>query len=158
MKYYITKQEESGKVVIIDEAEEVLCTSDELYDSVYYEPKTGITWARIKDKYQDILDKKILNTQFFKKAEMGETIEIKKVMRTGEPHTNNNYQPRKKSSLDDIDTSLLSKDEIVLLNKLKGKLSRAEEIEKLTKQIEKTKAQLNDLQNKLVELEAQNND
>ena len=153
MKYYIKKI--NGKVVIIDETGEILCTSDELIDSTFYEPKTGITWARIKKEYQETLDKKILNSQFIQKAEMGEIIEIKKVMRTGEPH-NTSYQPYKKSSLDNIDTSLLSDDEIALLNKLKNKLSNAEKIEKINKQIEKVKAQLIDLQNQLAELEAQN--
>ena len=40
--------------------------------------------------------------------------------------------------------------------KLKNKLSNAEKVASLNKQIEKVKAQLNELENQLAELEAQN--
>ena len=152
MKYYIKKVNE--KVEVVDENGEVL---NDFITKESLENSTGKLWGFINEKYQNIVNKKIIDMVFFEIAKDG-PVEIKNRMVV--PKEYKTETPRisrsKKSSLDDIDTSLLDDDEIALLNKLKNKLSNAEKVASLNKQIEKVKSQLNELENQLAELEAQN--
>ena len=152
MKYYIKKVNE--KVEVVDENGEIL---NDFISKESFENSTGKLWGVINEKYQNIVNKKIIDMVFFEIAK-DSPVEIKSRMTVPKEYrTETSIISRsKKSSLDDIDTSLLDDDEIALLNKLKNKLSNAEKIEKINKQIEKVKAQLIDLQNQLAELEAQN--
>ena len=157
MKYYIVENKETGNIEIVDELGGLLDNLDNFIVKKSLENSTGKLWGVINEKYQNIVNKKIIDMAFFEIAKDG-PVEIKNRMVT--PKDYKMDTPRisrsKKSSLDDIDTSLLDDDEIALLNKLRNKLSKAEKIEKINKQIEKLKTQLNDLQNQLAELEAQN--
>lgn len=157
MKYYIKKNEETGNIEIVDELGGLLDNLDNFIVKKSLDYKTGEVWGVINEKYQNIVNKKIMQMVFFEIAKDG-PVEIKNRMVAPKDYKTETTRisRSKKSSLDDIDTSLLNDDEIALLNKLRNKLSNAEKIEKINKQIEKLKTQLNDLQNQLAELEAQN--